>query len=207
MIPRRLMFILSFVFLASLAGTYSGAYWSNRWLFAASAFLFSATASIAAFVVNRHIWREAAANGTRLAAIHALKASTNFSALVYAWGAAVLLLVYSASGLYWQHGWQYGLAMAFIAVGMVHYVTLLDRRHPKLVSDSGIERAIMLALAQGIAVSLVLVWLVASGKILSPRTDWAANLIFVAGGLSIVSMCAFVTKTYHEATRMKNPTK
>ena len=206
MIPRRLMFVLSVVFLASMAGTYFGASWSNRWLFAASAFVFSATASIAAFVVNRHFWRAEAASSTRSAVIDALIASTQLSALVYAWGATVLLLVYSASGLYWQHGWQYGLAMAIIAACMVQYVKLLEHRHPEIVSDSAIERVIMLASAQGIAVSLVLLWLVASGKILTPRTDWAANLVFVAGGLSIVCMCAFVTKTYHELTRAKDNT-
>jgi SNF family Na+-dependent transporter len=106
--------------------------------------------------------------------------------------------------LYWQHGWHYGLAMALIAAGMAQYVKLLEQGHPDIVSDSAIDRAMKLASAQGIGVSVVLLWLVASGKILTPRSDWAANLIFVAGGLSIVCMCAFVTKSYHELTRARD---
>jgi hypothetical protein len=207
MIPRRLMFILCVVVVASLAGTFFGASWSNRWLFAASAFVFSFTASIAAFVVNRQYWRGDAASGAKNAAIPMLIASTNLSALVYGWGATALLLVYSATGLYWQHGWQYGLAMALIAAGMLQYVKRLDQGHPAFISENAIERAVMLASVQGIMTSLVLLWLVASGKILTPRTDWAANLIFVAGGLSIVCLSAFVTKTYHELTRAKDSSK
>ena len=204
MIPRHLVFILIIVFVASLTGVYLGASWSNRWIFAASAFVFSATAAIAAFVVNRWLWRYDAAGGTEPIAIQALIASTHLSALVYAWGAAALLLVYSVSGLNWQHGWQYGLAMALIAAGMVYYVKLLGQGRPDLVSESAIDRAVMLAAAQGVAVSLVLLWLVASGKILSPRADWAANLIFVSGGMGIVCLCAFLTKTYHDLTRAKD---
>ncbi len=207
MISRRLMFILSVVVVASLTGMFFGASWSNRWLFAASAFVFSFTASIAAFVVNRQYWRGGTASDANHAAIPMLIASTNLSALVYGWGAAALLLVYTASGLRWQHGWQYGLAMALIAAGMVQYVKRLDQGHPALISENAIERAVMLASAQGVMISLVLFFLVASGKILTPRTDWAANLIFVAGGLSMVCLSAFVTKTYHEITRASDASK
>jgi hypothetical protein len=204
MIPRHLLFVVIVVFLASLFGTHIGASWANRWLFAASAFVFSATATIAAFLVNRRYWRGTAVAGGKPEIVQALIASTQLSALVYAWGATALLLVYSASGLYWQHGWQYGLAMALIAAGMAYYAKLLGQKHPDLLSENAIEWAAFLASAQGIAVSVVLLWLVASGKILTPRADWAANLIFVAGGMSIVCLCAFVTKSYHELTRNRD---
>ena len=205
MIPRHILFVVIVVFLTSILGTFLGALWANRWLFAASAFVFSATAAIAAFLLNRRYWRGTAAAGGKLAIVHALIASTQLSTLVYAWGAATLFLVYSASGLRWQHGWQYGSAMALIAAGMAHYARLLGQNDPELTSDSAIERAVVLASAQGIAVSVVLLWLVASGKILTPRADWAANLIFVAGGLSIVCLCAFFAKTHHELTRDIGP--
>lgn len=201
MIPRHLLFVVIVVFLVSLFGTYLGASWANRWLFAASAFVFSATATIAAFLVNRRYWRNTAVVGGKQMIVQALIASMQLSTLVYVWGAATLFLVYSASGLRWQHGWQYGLALALIAAGMAHYAKLLGQNQPELISDSAIERAVVLASVQGIAVSVVLVWLVASGKILTPRADWAANLIFVAGGLSIVCLCAFFAKTHHESTR------
>ena len=207
MIPRHLVFILIIVFLASLAGASLGASWSNRWLVVASALVFSATASIVAFVVNRQNWRSVPESGTKRAVLQALVAATNLSAFVYAWGAAALFLVYTTSGLYWQHGWQYGLAMALVAAGMAQYARLLEQCHPDLTSDNAIERSVVLAIAHGIAVSLVLLWLVASGKILTPRADWAANLIFVAGGLSIVCLCAFLTKTHHELTRARDSSR
>jgi hypothetical protein len=201
MIPRHLLFVVIVVFLTSLFGTFLGASWANRWLFAASAFVFSATAAIAAFLLNRRYWQGTAAVGGKPVIVHALIASTQLTTLVYAWGAATLFLVYSASGLRWQHGWQYGSAMALIAAGMAYYAKRLGQNDPEFTSENAIERAVALASVQGIAVSMGLLWLVASGKILTPRTDWAANLIFVTGGLSIVCLCAFFAKTHHELTR------
>ncbi len=204
MIPRHLLFVVIVVFLASLCGTYLGASWANRWLFAASASVFSATVTIAAFLINRRYWRGTSVADGQPVIVQALISSTQLSTLVYVWGAATLLLVYSASGLYWQHGWQYGLAMALAAAGMGQYARLLEQGHPDLTSENAVERAVMLAIAHGIAVSLVLLWLVASSKILTPRPDWAANLIFVAGGLSIVCLSAFLTKTHYELTRSRD---
>ena len=201
MIPRPLMLVLIVVFLASLSGTFLAAEWSNRWLFAASAFVFSATCSIVGFVLNRPYWRSDPAPATRHHTVTALIACTKISALVYAWGAVVLLLVYSKTGLRWQHGWQYGSAMAIISLGMAYYVKLLDQGHPDFVGERAVEKAMLLAAGQGVVFSIVLLWLVASGKVLTPRADWAANLIFVAGGLCIVCLCAILTKTYHEKTR------
>jgi hypothetical protein len=205
MIPRHLVFVLIVAFLASLAGTCFAAAWANRWLFAASVFVFSATASIAAFLVSSLYWRGPATAEGKPAIVQALIASTQLSTLVYAWGAATLFLVYSASGLHWQHGWQYGSAMALIAAGMAYYAKLLGQNRADLVSDSAIQRVVTLGSIQGVAVSLVLVWLVASGKIISPRTDWAANLIFVAGGLSIVCLCAFLARTHSVLNRDNDP--
>ena len=201
MIPRHLLFVVIVVFLASLCGTYLGASWANRWLFAASAFVFSATVTIAAFLINRRYWRGTSVADGQPVIVQALISSTQLSTLVYVWGAATLLIVYSASGLHWQHGWQYGSAMALIAAGMAYYAKLLGQNHPELITDSAIERAVVLASVQGIAVSVVLLWLVASGKIVTHRADWAANLVFVAGGLSIVCVCTFFAKTHHEFTR------
>lgn len=201
MIPRHILFVVIVVFLTSVFGTYLGASWANRWLFAASAFVFSATAAIAAFLVNRRSWRGTAGASNKSVIVQTLIATTQLSTLVYAWGAATLFLVYSASGLRWQHGWQYGAAMALIAAGLAYYAKLLSQGHPELTSTSAIERAVALASVQGIAVSVVLLWLAASGKILTPRADWAANLVFVAGGLSIACLCAFFAKTHHELNR------
>jgi biotin transporter BioY len=206
MIPRPLMLVLIVVFLASLSGAILAADWSNRWLFAASAFVFSLTCSIAGFVLNRPYWRSDTSPATRPHTITALIACTKISALVYAWGAAALLLVYSITGLRWQHGWQYGSAMAIIALCMAYYVKLLDQGHPDFAGERAVEKVILLAAGQGVVFSVGLLWLVASGKVLTPRSDWAANLIFVAGGLCIVCLCAILTKTFHEQTRtLKNP--
>ena len=37
------------------------------------------------------------------------------AALVYAWGATAMFAIYSLSGLYWRHWWEYGAGMSLIA--------------------------------------------------------------------------------------------
>jgi uncharacterized membrane protein YqjE len=95
----------------------------------------------------------------------------------YTWGvgAASMLGVYLLSGLKWQHGWQYGAGMALIAL-----VALWFARQPRWLNTV----ALVVAL-QGMAAAIGLAVLAGSGKLASVKADWAANIIFVAGGVAL----------------------
>jgi hypothetical protein len=94
-----------------------------------------------------------------------------------AWGvgAASMLGVYLLSGLKWQHGWQYGAGMALIALAAIAFA-----RQPRWLNAVAVAVAL-----QGMAAAIGLAVLASSGKLASVKGDWAANIIFVAGGVAI----------------------
>jgi hypothetical protein len=138
---------------------------------------------------------------SRPLAAAAIRQTSIVTAALYAWGGAAMTLVYRFSGLHWQHGWQYGLAMLLIATGLAGYVHLLGDVRSSLNSDRAIDRVAKLAALQGIAVTFALAWLAGSGKLATTKGDWAANIIFVTGGLAIAMVSAVVTRTHHSLTR------
>jgi hypothetical protein len=119
--------------------------------------------------------------------------SSSFAAICYAWGAVTMQGLYltPVTGLKWQHGWQYALAMALLAAASIAYARslsgLIRSAHP-----TGMERqfrwATPLAAAQAIVagVGLVALWL--SGKLFSTRADWAANRVFAALAVAILAV-------------------
>ena len=112
-------------------------------------------------------------------------------ALAYAWGAVSMLAVYLLTSLRWQHGWQYGLGMALIAL-LIHAFSrnLVGRWTPSF------NRALTLAaLLHGWAAIAGLGWMIAIGKIYSDKGDWAANLVFACGGLMIVGVTIMALRT------------
>jgi hypothetical protein len=112
-------------------------------------------------------------------------------ALTWGAGAASMLGVYLLSGLRWQHGWQYGAGMALIALA-----ALLYARQPRWLNAV----AGVVAL-QGAAAAIGLAVLAGSGKLASVKGDWAANIIFVAGGvaIAILSVMAVASHARHKA--------
>ena len=112
------------------------------------------------------------------------------TALVYFWGGLALNLIYKFSGLHWQHGWEYGLAMILISAGLAAYSYQLRDLSSALAATKALERVIHLAGLHGLAAMAALVWLAWSGKLHTPKDDWAANIIFVSGGLAVASISA-----------------
>lgn len=122
--------------------------------------------------------------------------NTVLTVIVYAWGAAALFCIYGLSGLHWRHWWQYGAGMALLAG-----VALLCARH--LASERGLRtRAstlniiMAITVAQAVSVAGAIVYIVASDALDTPKGDWAANHVFLAGGLmigaiSLVSLLAY----------------
>jgi hypothetical protein len=110
-----------------------------------------------------------------------------------AWGvaAASMFGVYLLSGLKWQHGWQYGSGMALIAVAALWFAN-----QPRWLNAV----AVLVAL-QGAAAAIGLAVLAGSGKLASIKGDWAANVIFVAGGLALAVLSVMAVGAHRRAQR------
>ena len=123
------------------------------------------------------------ATATELARWHA-----RLLALTYAWGGLAILAGYYLTPLFWHHAWQYGGAMVIVGAGLVTYS----------VSEAGafarrrLEAAQWLAGAQAIMATGGVMFLIASGKLAVGKSDWMANIVFVAGGLAIVALSVMV---------------
>ena len=154
----------------------------DRVVTAAAAGVFAAAVIVAALWINSRVWRRAAQRfgAADASALHSR--NTRLAALVYAWGSAALFAVYGLSGLTWRHGWQYGLGMALIAAGLMAYVRRAganaQAKNPPLWP----------ALLHGAAAAGGLVYLVGTGKLETLKRDWAANDIFLFGGIAILAL-------------------
>lgn len=122
-------------------------------------------------------------------------------ALAYGWGGAAMLAIYLLSGLKWQHGWQYGLGMIVIAAGLVIYSRQLTEQVSPMTAMRALNVTALMAMAQAAAAAVALVVLVMSGKLQTFRDDWAANHIFVAGGLAVVVLSVIAVLSHRRATR------
>lgn len=122
--------------------------------------------------------------------------------LVYAWGGLAMLGVYLLSGLRWQHGWQYGTAMLLVA-GLIGVYSI---HHPYdeagAPSRPALDTAFWLTAIHGIAAVTGLAFLIASGKPWLEKPDWAANQIFLAGGIAVVIVCLVAGATQVRLARL-----
>lgn len=115
--------------------------------------------------------------------------------LAYGWGAAAMLAVYGLSALSWRHWWQYGAGMilfAALAYFCARYA-LGDRRAQP--TRSGLRMLASMTLAQAVFVIGALTYLIGSGALDTQKDDWAANHIFLAGGivLALISIVSLLT--------------
>lgn len=127
-----------------------------------------------------------------------MRRNIRLAALIYAWGGAVMLAVYSLSGLDWRHGWQYGLAMGLAAAGLLGYVS-------KLASRATPPR-MRLTMLHGAAALCGLAFLIGTGKLDTLKDDWVANDVFLYGGLGIVAVCAISLITQLRLSRTATTT-
>lgn len=143
---------------------------------------------------NAPLWSVGAGAGPADATKSALVANICLAAFVYAWGAAALFAVYSLSDLYWRHAWQYGLGAVIFALGLAIYGRSVDATAGSAVPPFS------LTLLHGAAVGGGLAYLLGTGKLATQRTDWVANDVFLAGGLSILALCVIAAVTQRRAT-------
>ncbi len=144
-------------------------------------------AAAAAVRINAPLWRRPQSLVTPAAA---LARTTRLTALIYAACGAAMAAIYLLTPLRWQHGWQYALAMTLAAGGTAVYARRLQ------ATAVSVDFAAQLAGLQGIAVAVALIWMIASGKLDTVKNDWAANAIFLAGGLALVVVSAVAVKTH-----------
>jgi hypothetical protein len=190
-----LMAALVLVAAASAAGQTMGAQMTATWLSAFAAAAFAGAILRVAYQLNMPWWHAGVAGeiGPAPGDTQQIMAARNalLLAIGYAWGAASLLAVYLMTPLKWQHGWQYGLGMAIIAVA----IFALSRWLPAQWTGNSFKVLTWASLLHGWAATGGLVFLIASAKIHSIKGDWAANFVFVAGAVVIAGVSAIALRT------------
>jgi len=191
---------LATAILASIAGMVSGAHARLPEMTLVAASLFCLALVAVGVQINRPLWA-GEPDPSADALIHAARRNARLMALGYIWGAAAMLTIYGVSGLRWQHAWQYGLAMSLFAVAILAYVHDLGRPGSGLRTPRALSVALQLTVLQAAAAVLGLGFLLSSGKLAGVKGDWAANQIFLTGGIAIAMLSALAAYTQHRLTR------
>ncbi len=144
------------------------------------------------YAINRRYWRagQAGSDGKTYSISLAAARNARLMGVCYVWGAVALMAIYSLTQLRWQHGWQYALGMALFGVTGFVFASKLKREDLNQY-DLVFRVARFLTIIQGIGAVLGLVYLVAMGKMSSVHDDWAANQVFLFGGIAIVLLSVF----------------
>ncbi|CAN0365182.1 unnamed protein product [Phaeothamnion confervicola] len=137
--------------------------------------------------INRPWWEPGAADDPAAPFAAAIR-NARLLVIGYLWGSFALFCIYRLTGLRWQHGIQYGAGMAVLAWLILLYVHLLAKRDSKLREPWALKLATLVSLAHGAGALAGVFFLVGSGKVFSIKDDWAANQVFLAGGLAITAM-------------------
>jgi hypothetical protein len=124
-----------------------------------------------------------------------LRCNVWLAALVYAWGASALFAVYSLSDLSWRHAFQYGSGAALFAAGLGIYGYRLGRLQTPSIPP------LFLTAIHGAAAAGGLVYLIGGGKLDTVKGDWAANEVFLWGGIAIVVICIISAVTQSRLLR------
>lgn len=167
----------------------------------AAALAFGIVASLIGLMANRALWALPAARVRPQAAPVAARRNAILMALVMGWGAAAFFALYGLTPLKWQHWWQYGAGMALYATGLLVYADLLSRPGHRMTTSPMQYRVMQLTILQGTLVVGGLAWLALSGKLATTRMDWAANAIFLGGGLALATLSAIAVVTQQRLTR------
>lgn len=143
--------------------------------------------------INAPLWSRTSrplADGP-VAVKEALRCNIWLAALVYAWGASALFGMYSLSDLVWRHAFQYGTGSAVFAASLGIYGFLLGNVRTLPVPP------LILTVLHGVAIAGGLAYLIGAGKLQTVRGDWAANEVFLWGGIAIIALCVMsgVTQT------------
>jgi hypothetical protein len=198
---QRLMPWICAALAASVAVMVTGARLGRPELSGAAAGFFALAIVAVGWVVNRPLWRLDAASIPGHVAPMAARRNARLMAITYAWGAAAMLAAYTLTGLRWYHAWQYGLAMALLAALLFLYAIAIGRDGSRFRQRPFLLGASQLTVAQGAGALGGALFLIVSGKLATPRPDWAANHIFFTGGLAIAALSAIAAITHGKLAR------
>jgi hypothetical protein len=198
---QRLMPWICAMLAASVAVVVAGARLGRPELSAAAAGFFALAIVAVGWLVNRPAWQLDAARTPVEAAPVAARRNARLMAITYAWGAASMLAAYTLTGLRWYHAWQYGLAMTLLAAILFLYAVAIGREGSRLRQRPLLLGALQLTVVQGAGALAGALFLIVSGKVATPRPDWAANHIFLAGGLAIAALSAIAAITQGKLAR------
>lgn len=109
-------------------------------------------------------------------------------ATLWAWSGFAMLGCYYLTPLSWQHAWQYGAAMLLIGGLVWVYAAKRERSDSRFASDDLAATARWMTRLQGIAVLAGLIFLMLGDKLHADKADWAANVVFIAGGLALYAL-------------------
>jgi hypothetical protein len=200
MLPVILLALVVSIMIAVLAaGRGSG------WTLALAVALFAIQMLFVALRVNAPFWGSSPPATEAPATVTCAQGNAVLAALVYAWGAIAMLAVYSLTALKWQHWWEYGAAMLLIASAIFLYANVLAAGRESYCRPRALEVLMGLTAAQGLAVVVAICWIVLSGKIYTPRGDWAANEIFIGGAAMLAMLSAISILTHRKLTRRPTP--
>lgn len=126
---------------------------------------------------------------------HALRRNGQVTSIVYLWGAIAMAAMYKLTSLYWQHGLQYAAGMLLFAAVIAGWA-YLARPGAQMSTAEWTRRAALLNTVHGSAAAIAVLAFLVSGKLWADRPDWAANIVFLAGGVSITALCVLAGVTH-----------
>jgi len=172
-----------------------------RAIFALAATLFVVQIIFVTLRINWPLMRDGTAQSKEGAVVASVLCNSVLTGLAYAWGAAAMLTVYSLSGLSWRHGWQYGAAMALVAIGVFVYTRWLSADNSGLRTPRALAAVTSLGALQGLGTIAAAAFLLLSGKLVTPKSDWAANDIFLAGSVTLTLLSLISVLSYRKLTQ------
>ncbi len=202
---RPMLPVILLAFLVSIMVAVLAAGRGSAWTLALAVALFAMQMLFVALRLNLPFWGSSPPPTEMPATVACAQNNAVLAALVYAWGAIAMLAVYSLTALTWRHWWQYGAAMLLIAGAIFLYAHLLPAGRESHRSARALEVLVGLTAVQGLAVVVVILWLLLSGKIYTPRGDWAANEIFIGGAAMLAIVSAISVLTLRKLTRAAAP--
>jgi MFS family permease len=192
--------------LASVAGMVTGARHGSVAATGSGALVFALVCLAIAWRINQPLWQGRDPAALKVTPATAARRNARLMAFAYAWGGAAMLAVYTISGLRWRHGWQYGLGMALIAVLIFGYAVALGHKDSRLARPTLLAGAFAATAGQAVAAAgALLVFFVLAGPIDFSRGDWAANIIFLVGGLTIIGVSLLAAATHRALARRPAP--
>lgn len=200
---QRLMPWLIVMLVTSVAGEMAAGAARDVRLMCLAVGIFTLSTIGVSLIINAPYWeanRSIAAVSTEVEV--AARRNARLTAVAFAWGAISMQGIYATpvTGLKWQHAWQYALVMLLFSLVAFHVARALgsaslERR------TRWLNASLPLAIFNALLGAGGLLFLAASGKLAMHRADWAANLVFMFGALTIMILAAVALKTHVRLAR------